>query len=65
MMRVSMVSRKTIAAVALFIGALASAVAHAAAPIIPAPPQLAASAYILIDADTNAVLVENNSEQRL
>jgi serine-type D-Ala-D-Ala carboxypeptidase (penicillin-binding protein 5/6) len=34
-------------------------------PIIPAPPQLAASAYLLLDAKTGTVLVEHNSQQRL
>ena len=34
-------------------------------PIIPAPPQLAASAYLLIDARTGKVLVDHNSGQRL
>lgn len=33
--------------------------------IIPAPPKLAAKAYILIDADTGKVLVEKNSTQSL
>mgnify|MGYP006108788325 FL=1 len=37
----------------------------AAPPIIPAPPQLAASGYLLIDADSGKVLVEFNSQQRL
>lgn len=37
----------------------------AADAIIPAPPQLSATAYLLIDADTGKVLVEQNSEQRL
>ncbi len=35
------------------------------AVIIPAPPQLASSAYILIDADTGKVLVEHNAEEQL
>lgn len=35
------------------------------ASIIPAPPQLAAEGYLLIDADTGEVLVEHNSVQRL
>ena len=39
---------------------------HAAAvSITPAPPQLAAEGYLLIDADTGHVIVEHNSEQRL
>jgi D-alanyl-D-alanine carboxypeptidase (penicillin-binding protein 5/6) len=37
----------------------------ASPPIIPAPPQLAAEGYILIDAATGTTLVEHNSKQRL
>jgi len=33
--------------------------------LIPTPPQLAATSYLLIDADTGAVLVEYNSEEQL
>ena len=33
--------------------------------LIPAPPQLAASAYLLLDADTGEVLVEHNADQQL
>lgn len=33
--------------------------------IIPSPPQLAATGYILMDADTGAVLVEHNADERL
>jgi D-alanyl-D-alanine carboxypeptidase (penicillin-binding protein 5/6) len=33
--------------------------------ILPAPPQLAAEGYLLIDADTGHIIVEQNSEQRL
>lgn len=33
--------------------------------LIPAPPELAASAWILVDANTGKVLVENNSDQQL
>jgi serine-type D-Ala-D-Ala carboxypeptidase (penicillin-binding protein 5/6) len=40
-------------------------VARAAPAIIPAPPQLAASGYLLIDAKTGKVLVEHNADQRL
>ena len=35
------------------------------APIIPPPPPIAASSYLLIDADTQKVLIENNSHQPL
>ncbi|MCZ2723380.1 D-alanyl-D-alanine carboxypeptidase [Marinomonas sp. 15G1-11] len=37
----------------------------AAPSLIPAPPQLSASSYILMDAYTGDVLVENNSHQEL
>lgn len=33
--------------------------------MIPSPPQLAASSWILMDADTGEVLVEHNSDERL
>ncbi|MCV6613596.1 MAG: D-alanyl-D-alanine carboxypeptidase [Cellvibrionaceae bacterium] len=33
--------------------------------LIPAPPQLAATAYLLIDANTGEVLVENNADERV
>lgn len=33
--------------------------------MIPAPPQIAAKSYLLIDADTGNIIVENNSEQPL
>ncbi|ODS24745.1 serine-type D-Ala-D-Ala carboxypeptidase [Candidatus Endobugula sertula] len=42
-----------------------SIVVHAAPVIIPAPPQLAALAYILIDTDTGKVIVEKNADQPL
>src|SRR5262245_26895684 len=32
---------------------------------VPAPPQLAAKAYILVDANSGAVLVEHNADERL
>lgn len=44
---------------------LMAAAAHAAAPIIPPPPSVAASSYLLIDADTQRVLVEHNSHEPL
>ncbi|MHA7881428.1 MAG: D-alanyl-D-alanine carboxypeptidase family protein [Saccharospirillum sp.] len=34
-------------------------------PIIPSPPQLAASSYIMMDAETGHVLVSHNAEERL
>jgi D-alanyl-D-alanine carboxypeptidase (penicillin-binding protein 5/6) len=42
-----------------------SVASAASEPIIPAPPQLAASAYLLIEATTGKVLVDFNSGQRL
>ena len=35
------------------------------APIIPAPPEVGAKAYILMDANSGRVLAENNADQRL
>lgn len=37
----------------------------AAAPLIPAPPQLSASSYILMDAYTGDILVEHNADEEL
>ena len=39
--------------------------APTAAPAIPDAPQLAATAYILVDGETGQVLAENNADQRL
>jgi D-alanyl-D-alanine carboxypeptidase len=33
--------------------------------IVPAPPQLGAAAYLLVDATTGAVLVEHNADEQL
>jgi D-alanyl-D-alanine carboxypeptidase (penicillin-binding protein 5/6) len=38
---------------------------NAAPAIIPAPPQIAASGYILIDADSGKVITEKNADERL
>lgn len=53
--------------VTLFISSmmLMSGLAQARPDIIPAPPQLAASGYILMDANTGKVLVEKNSDEQL
>ncbi len=48
----------------LIVGLLAVQ-AHGAAPIIPPPPDVAASSYLLIDADTEKVLVEHNIHEPL
>ena len=39
--------------------------AEASSIIIPAPPQLTATGYLLLDSKTGKVLVEHNAEQRL
>jgi len=39
--------------------------ARSAAPILPPPPAVAASSYLLMDADTQAVLVEHNIHETL
>lgn len=44
---------------------LLSLTAIAAPVIIPAPPQLAAKSYLLMDASTGEILVEQNSNQQL
>ncbi|HHW2451323.1 TPA: D-alanyl-D-alanine carboxypeptidase family protein, partial [Pseudomonas aeruginosa] len=37
----------------------------AAESMVPAPPQLAAKSYVLMDGESGQVLVENNGDQRL
>ena len=49
----------------LFVSLTIPNILLASEPIIPAPPQLAAQGYLLIDAVTGTVLVEHNSKQRL
>lgn len=44
---------------------LASGLAHATPVIVPAPPQLAANGYLLMDSKTGTALVEHNAGQRL
>ena len=44
---------------------IASSLVHAVPTIIPAAPDLAASAYMLLDADSGKVLVSHNVDQRL
>lgn len=39
--------------------------AQAEAALIPAPPQLAATGYLLVDADSGKVLVEHNADEQL
>jgi D-alanyl-D-alanine carboxypeptidase (penicillin-binding protein 5/6) len=44
---------------------LQSVVAAAAPVLVPSPPRLAASSWILVDADTGRVIVEENADQEL
>ena len=55
--------RLTLAAVVLSVGLVAPA--HAAQALVPQPPQLGASAYILMDALTGKVIAELNADQVL
>jgi D-alanyl-D-alanine carboxypeptidase (penicillin-binding protein 5/6) len=52
-------------AAAMLLSISLAAPAQAAQAIVPNPPQLAASAYILIDAVTGKVIVENNADEVL
>jgi D-alanyl-D-alanine carboxypeptidase (penicillin-binding protein 5/6) len=49
----------------LFLGLLTAPLAWSSQQVIPAPPQLAATSYVLMDAASGQVLVENNGDQRL
>lgn len=57
--------KKTVFLTSLFLGAICSTLVHAAPVIIPAPPQLAAKAYLLMDAATGKVLIEENADLSL
>lgn len=48
-----------------FVLILFASMAKADQIIIPAPPQMAATAYLLIDADTGKVIVEHNADEQL
>ena len=50
---------------ALFLAALVHVGTAAAQPIIPRPPDIAASSYILMDATTGHVILENNATEAL
>lgn len=47
----------------LWVATLWVSISYAATVMIPAPPQLAATAYLLVDADTGKVLVEKNADE--
>lgn len=49
----------------LVLFAATAQLAMAQSAIIPAPPQVAAKAYLLVDSDTGAVLVEHNADKPL
>lgn len=49
----------------LMLSLLVANVANAAATLMPAPPQLAAKSWLLIDANSGQVLVEQNADERL
>lgn len=55
---------RKITVLVIFLATTISA-AFSAPAIIPAPPQIAASGYILIDAGSGKVIVENNADERL
>ncbi|PZQ41321.1 MAG: serine-type D-Ala-D-Ala carboxypeptidase, partial [Ectopseudomonas oleovorans] len=44
---------------------LAAPLAMANPQVVPAPPQLAAKSYVLMDAASGNILVENNADERL
>ncbi|OEY66732.1 D-alanyl-D-alanine carboxypeptidase family protein [Marinobacter sp. X15-166B] len=51
--------------VVLLVAVVPAVSSAASAPLIPAPPQIGASSYILIDPLSGSVLMENNSHERL
>lgn len=61
----SSASRLRVLLVALCLGALPTLRAFAAPAIIPRPPDVAATSYILIDAKTGQVLIEENADEAL
>ncbi|TVP91596.1 MAG: D-alanyl-D-alanine carboxypeptidase [Pseudomonadaceae bacterium] len=53
-----------VASLVLGLSALAQA-QTASTPVVPAAPQIAASSYILMDANSGQVLIEHNADERL
>ncbi len=49
----------------LLLSLLAASLASAAPTLMPAPPQLAAKSWLLIDATSGQVLIEQNADERL
>lgn len=56
--------RKATLLICLLLSTLSCA-ALAAPPIIPAPPELAAKSWILMDVNTGKIIVQHNADQRL
>jgi len=49
----------------LFLFTVFAGLAHAKAVLIPSPPQVAASSYLLMDANSGEIIVEHNSREAL
>jgi len=60
-----LLGRGVLACLLILITGLAPLVSQAAAPIIPPPPDIAATSYLLIDANSQEVLVEFNAKEQI
>ena len=49
---------------AVFSLVVMSSLIHAQIPLLPAPPQLAASSYVLMDANTGEIIVQYNADEQ-
>lgn len=61
-MNITCLARRCFLSLSLLLAPVALA---SASTIVPAPPQLAAKSYVLMDAASGNILVENNGDQRL
>ncbi len=59
-MTIRLLVKRLVLAVLFLVAPLAGA-----EPVVPAPPQIAATAYVLMDAASGQVLIESNGDQRL
>lgn len=59
------VNKRLAVLISLFVSLFISAASQASQVIIPAPPQLASTAYLLVDADTGKILAERNGDMPL
>ena len=50
---------------AVFSLVVLSSLLHAQIPLLPAPPQLAATSYVLMDANTGEIIVQHNADEQL